>query len=176
MVNPISEAENTNDLFKILIERYQFFTKWVLRYTKDIIESQRGRELLQDIDEIEMKIRQAETPVKDELPEIVTICGSGRFLKQMHEVEERLTLEGKIVLMIGVNTKDVARTENMEHYKPMLDELHLRKIDISNRVYVVDVDGYIGESTRREIAYSEKKGKPIEYYSRMPLPKAPQKD
>ena len=96
-------------------------------------------------------------------PEIVCICGSDRFLKEMHEVEERLTLEGKIVLMIGVNTKDVARTEDLSKYKPMLDELHLRKIDMANKVFVVNVGGYIGESTRKEIAYSESKVKPIEY-------------
>jgi hypothetical protein len=101
--------------------------------------------------------------VRDDRPEIVCICGSGRFLKEMHEVEERLTLEGKIVLMIGVNTKDVARTEDMSKYKPMLDELHLRKIDMADSVFVVNVGGYIGESTRKEILYAESKGKPIEY-------------
>jgi hypothetical protein len=102
---------------------------------------------------------------EEKMPEIVCICGSGRFLKEMHKVEERLTLEGKIVLMIGVNTKDVARTENLEKYKPMLDELHLRKIDLSDAVLIVAVNNYIGESTKREIEYATSKNKKIEYYT-----------
>jgi NTP pyrophosphatase (non-canonical NTP hydrolase) len=98
-----------------------------------------------------------------EKPKIICICGSGRFLKEMHEVEERLTLERKIVLMIGVNTKDVARTENLEQYKPMLDELHLRKIDLADEIFIINKDGYIGESTRNEIDYAIKTGKPVNY-------------
>lgn len=81
----------------------------------------------------------------------------------MKTVEEKLTLERKIVLMIGVNTKDAARTENMEKHKPMLDELHLRKIDLADEIFVTNVDGYIGESTRKEIEYANKKGKPVYY-------------
>jgi hypothetical protein len=109
-------------------------------------------------------------------PKIVCICGSGRFLKEMHEVEERLTLEGKIVLMIGVNTKDVARTKDMTKYKPMLDELHLRKIDLADEVFVVNVGGYIGESTRKEVVYTELKGKHLEYLERETPGKVPYKD
>jgi len=94
-------------------------------------------------------------------PEIITICGSGRFLKEMHEVEERETLKGNIILMIGVNTKDVARTEELAKYKPMLDRLHQRKIDISDAIFVVNVNGYIGESTANEIIYAKKRKKKI---------------
>lgn len=96
-------------------------------------------------------------------PKVICICGSGRFLNEMHNTEERLTLSGCIVLMIGVNTKDAARTDELEKFKPMLDELHLRKIDLSDEVFVVNVDGYIGESTRNEINYAESIGKPIKY-------------
>jgi len=81
----------------------------------------------------------------------------------MHEVEERLTLSNHIVLMIGVNTKDAARNIDFKKYKPMLDELHLRKIDLSDEVFIVNVDGYIGESTFNEIEYAIKQGKPIKY-------------
>ena len=111
-------------------------------------------------------VEQAKMPSEEEkhiTPDIITICGSGRFLKEMHEVEERMTLNGIIVLMIGVNTKDVARIEDLSHYKPMLDELHLRKIDISDGIFVVNPGGYIGESTAKEIAYAKKIGKPIQY-------------
>ena len=47
--------------------------------------------------------------------------------------------------------------------KEMLDDMHLRKIDLADEIYVINVDGYIGESTRREIAYAEKSGKKINY-------------
>ena len=100
----------------------------------------------------------------DGFPRIVCICGSGRFLSTMKLVEEELTLKGEIVLMIGVNTKDVARTESLEQYKAMLDELHLRKIDLADYVYVVNENGYIGESTANEIRYAKKTGKPILYH------------
>ena len=96
-------------------------------------------------------------------PKIVCICGSDRFLKEMHEIEERLTLSGIIVLMIGVNTKDVARTDDLKKHKSFLDELHLRKIDLADSVFVVNKDGYIGESTRNEIIYAKSLSKPIEY-------------
>jgi hypothetical protein len=99
----------------------------------------------------------------DNFPQIICICGSGRFLKEMQQAEEQFTLNGKIVLMIGVNTKDVARTKELEQYKPMLDELHLRKIDLSDIVYIVNVNGYIGESTKKEIEYAKFKGKCIQY-------------
>ena len=92
---------------------------------------------------------------------IITICGSGRFLKEMQKVEEKLTLDECIVLMIGVNTKDVARTEELQHYKPMLDKMHLAKIDISDAIFVVNPGGYIGESTMKEIIYAQNQRKKV---------------
>ena len=97
-------------------------------------------------------------------PEIVCICGSGRFKDLMQEIEERLTLEGKIVLTLGVNTKDVARSPDLEQFKPMLDELHLRKIDLCNSVYIVNYKGYIGPSTLSELIYAIKQGKKITFF------------
>lgn len=77
------------------------------------------------------------------------------------EAEE--TLAGRIVLTIGVNTKDVARCEDLAHHKPMLDELHKRKIDLADEILILNVDGYIGESTRSEIEYASAKGKAIRF-------------
>ncbi len=77
----------------------------------------------------------------------------------------KFTLEGKIVLSVGV-------CKHAEHHGAealgkgvvdRLDELHLRKIDLADSVFVLNVDGYIGESTAKEIEYAEKTGKPIEY-------------
>jgi len=96
-------------------------------------------------------------------PKIVCLCGSGRFKEAFEDAEYFETLAGHIVLTIGCNTHDVARSPDLAHYKPMLDELHLRKIDLSDEVFVQNVGGYIGESTRNEIAYAIEIGKPIRY-------------
>lgn len=104
--------------------------------------------------------------IKVGFPHIICICGSGRFMEQMRIVEFDQTLKFKIILMIGCNTKDVARNDDWKHVKPMLDKLHLRKIDLCDEVYVVDVQGYIGDSTKAEIAYAVNIGKPIRYWSK----------
>lgn len=96
-------------------------------------------------------------------PKIVCLCGSGRFRDAFNEAEFHETLAGKIVLTIGCNTKDIARDSDWSHVKPMLDELHLRKIDLADEVLILNVGGYIGESTARELAYAQKLGKTIRY-------------
>ena len=88
---------------------------------------------------------------------IVTLCGSTRFKEQFIEVQKRLTLEGCIVISVGM----FGHSGDEEVWKPgvkdMLDDMHLRKIDIADEIFVINVGGYIGESTRREIAYAEKR-------------------
>ncbi len=99
-------------------------------------------------------------------PIVVCLCGSGRFKRAYEDAEFNETLKGNIVLTIDCNTKDVARSEELKHHKPMLDELHLRKIDLADEILVLDVGGYIGESTWNEINYAEKCDKPIRYLSK----------
>ena len=97
-------------------------------------------------------------------PEVVCLCGSTRFKDEYLAEQERLTMEGKIFLTVGLfghaDGVDLSRGE-----KRMLDELHKRKIDLADRVHVIDVDGYVGESTRSEIAYARSRGTPVTYYS-----------
>ena len=97
-------------------------------------------------------------------PQIVCLCGSGRFQKAFDDAEYRFTLEGKIVLTIGCNTHDIARETELTHHKDALDELHLRKIDLADEVHIINVDGYIGESTARELAYAQQSKKRITYH------------
>lgn len=108
-------------------------------------------------------------------PTIVVLCGSTRFKDDWYEQGRRLTHEGKIVLSVGdLDTSSAARTANVpidEALKARLDELHKRKIDLADEVLVLNVDGYIGDSTRSEIDYAEKAGKPIRYLE-APLTKA----
>ncbi|MCH7567837.1 MAG: hypothetical protein IIA87_00275 [Nanoarchaeota archaeon] len=97
--------------------------------------------------------------------EIITLCGSTRFKEEFMNVMRRLTLEGKIVIPPGVfGHSDNERISDEEKRK--LDELHLRKIDISDSIFVVDVNGYVGDSTRREVDYAKENSKGIYFYSR----------
>jgi len=102
---------------------------------------------------------------------IVCICGSTRFRQAWIWENARLTDSGCIVLAVGLwghhngggNLNGVALTDER---KAFLDDLHKRKVDLCDWVWVLDVGGYIGESTRSEIAYAEKLGKPIRYLSK----------
>ena len=96
-------------------------------------------------------------------PRIVCLCGSGRFKDAFEEAEYEETLAGRIVLTIGCNTKDIARSRELAHHKPMLDELHLRKIDLADEVLILNVGGYIGESTHNELQYALEHGKRVRY-------------
>jgi hypothetical protein len=101
-------------------------------------------------------------------PEIVVLCGSTRFGEAFRTANLRLTLAGHIVLSIGCDTKsddDLASAGVVfdQALKDRLDELHKRKIDLADRVLVLNVGGYCGESTRSEIEYAEKLGRPIDY-------------
>lgn len=99
-------------------------------------------------------------------PEIVCICGSTRFADEMNAANQELTLAGVIVVAPGIfprpenHEADEFRTDAR---KIALGHLHLRKIDLADRVLVVNPGGYIGESTSREIAYAHATGKPISY-------------
>ena len=88
---------------------------------------------------------------------IVTLCGSTRFKEQFLEAQKRLTLEGFIVISVGL----FGHSGDDEVWKP--GTKHLRKIDLADEIFVINVGGYIGESTRREIAYAEKTGKKVRY-------------
>ena len=94
---------------------------------------------------------------------VITLCGSTRFKDEFLEAQKRLTLEGNIVISVGLfghSGDDVVWTEGV---KDMLDCQHLAKIDLADEIFVINVGGYIGDSTRREIAYAEFKGKSITY-------------
>jgi len=91
-------------------------------------------------------------------PEIVCLCGSTRFTDEMRAANRALTFAGVIVVAPGEANEPVT-----EQQKAALDALHLRKIDLADRVLVVNPGGYLGESTRREIAYAHATGKPVSY-------------
>ena len=101
---------------------------------------------------------------------VVTLCGSTRFKDEFMEAQKRLTLEGNIVISVGLfgHSGDQEVWENMDEgtltkTKEMLDDMHKRKIDMADEIYVINVGGYIGSSTRSEIDYAKAAGKPVRY-------------
>lgn len=96
-------------------------------------------------------------------PVIVCLCGSTRFYTAFQRANFERTLAGEIVLSVGCDTKSDAGLKLTEADKVALDQLHLRKIDLADYVLVLNVGRYVGESTRREIAYAEGAGKPVIY-------------
>ena len=101
---------------------------------------------------------------------VITLCGSTRFKDAFMEAQKRLTLEGNIVVSVGLfgHSGDNEVWENMDEdtltrTKEMLDDMHKRKIDMADEIYVINVGGYIGDSTRSEIAYAGKTGKHVRY-------------
>ena len=94
---------------------------------------------------------------------VVTLCGSTRFKEQFLEAQKRLTLEGNIVISVGLFGHSGDEEVWTEGTKEMLDNMHKRKIDMADSIYVINVGGYIGESTRSEIEYATRNGKEVEY-------------
>lgn len=94
---------------------------------------------------------------------VITLCGSTRFKEEFLETQKRLTLEGNIVISVGLFGHSGDNEVWTDGVKDMLDRQHLAKIDLADEIFVVNVGGYIGDSTKREIAYAEFKGKSITY-------------
>ena len=93
---------------------------------------------------------------------IITLCGSIKFKDKFIKVQEKLTLEGNIVLTPNF-FNNIKKEEIDEETKKMLDEMHRQKIDMSDEIYIINFGGYIGESTKAEIEYAKTKGKKLSY-------------
>ena len=98
---------------------------------------------------------------------VVTLCGSTRFKEQFMDAQKRLTLAGYIVISVGLfgHAGDQEVWDGMdEGTLSKTKDMHKRKIDMADEIYVINVGGYIGDSTRSEIQYAEEHGKPVRYY------------
>lgn len=105
-------------------------------------------------------------------PRIITLCGSSRFPEAFHLVNAHFSMQGIVVISLGlfghvdapVGARFLTSDGNEQtNEKRALDQLHYRKIDISDGIFVVNVGGYVGSSTRREIAYALSQGKSVEW-------------
>lgn len=94
---------------------------------------------------------------------IITLCGSTKFKDEFIAEQKRLTLEGNIVISVGLFGHSGDDEVWSESKKEMLDEMHKRKIDLADEIFIINVGGYIGSSTMSEIEYAQKTTKPVRY-------------
>lgn len=93
---------------------------------------------------------------------IITLCGSTKFKNKFIEIQRKLTLAGSIVISVGLFSH--ADNEQITtECKKMLDKMHKQKIDMADEIYVINVGGYIGSSTKSEIEYARKMGKIVHF-------------
>lgn len=97
---------------------------------------------------------------------IIAICGSLRFMKDLMRVAEAMELKGNCVLQV-IYPVSKTKDEYTEQENELLDRMHKEKIKLADAILVVDIDGYIGNSTRSEIEFAESLGKEVIYYSKM---------
>lgn len=102
-------------------------------------------------------------------PKIICLCGSTRFTEQMLIKQWELTKQGFIVLSWCALPDSYFKGDDKHHIgdqegvKEIVDEVHFRKIDLADEVFILNVDGYIGESTQNELDYAKKEGKIIRF-------------
>lgn len=101
---------------------------------------------------------------------VITLCGSTRFKEEFLAAQKKLTLEGNIVISVGLfgHSGDSEVWDGMDEgslskTKEMLDDMHKRKIDMADEIFVINVGGYIGSSTKSEIEYAIKSNKKVSY-------------
>ncbi|MBF4691506.1 hypothetical protein [Fusibacter ferrireducens] len=94
---------------------------------------------------------------------VITLCGSTRFKDEFIEVQKDLTLQGNIVISVGLFGHSGDNDVWKNGTKEMLDDMHKCKIDMANEIFVINKDGYIGSSTKSEIEYAKTTGKSVRY-------------
>ncbi len=94
---------------------------------------------------------------------VITLCGSTKFKDEFLQVQKELTLNGNIVISVGLFGHSGDDDVWQKGTKEMLDDMHKRKIDMANEIFVINKNGYIGSSTRSEIEYAKATGKTIRF-------------
>lgn len=108
------------------------------------------------------------------LPRVVCLCGSTRFFEEFQRANYRETTAGNVVLSVGFypHSPEAAHGEKVgcdDEQKKALDALHLHKIDLADEILVLNVGGYVGDSTRREIDHARRTGKPVRFLEPHPV-------
>ena len=92
---------------------------------------------------------------------VITLCGSTKFKEEFARVNRELTLQGYII--ISVACYGHSGDEFTDDQKEILDDIHKRKIDMADGIFVINIDNYIGKSTQSEIEYAKEHGKFVKY-------------
>lgn len=94
---------------------------------------------------------------------VITLCGSTKFKDEFLREQKRLSLEGNIVISVGMFGHSGDSEVWADGVKEMLDDMHKRKIDMADEIFVINKGGYIGSSTKSEIEYAKKTNKKVNY-------------
>ena len=94
---------------------------------------------------------------------VITICGSMKFEKKMQEIARDLEIKQGYCVLQPIYKVSKSKVETYEEIEHILTS-HLKKIDLSDAIYVVNIGGYIGESTRQEIDYAKSNNKKVIYH------------
>ncbi len=94
---------------------------------------------------------------------VITLCGSTKFKDEFWATQKKLSLEGNIVISVGCFGHSGDTEVWSDNTKEMLDDMHKRKIDMADEIFVINKGGYIGASTKSEIEYAKKTGKRVNY-------------
>jgi len=114
---------------------------------------------------INLNIETEKWNIQDKRFKVITLCGSSRFKEQFLSEQKRLTLEGNIVITVGLFGHSGDDEVWIGNTKEMLDDMHRQKIDLADEIFVIDPEGYLGHSTINEIAYANSKNKKVNFYS-----------
>lgn len=101
---------------------------------------------------------------------IITLCGSTKFKEEFIQAQKDLTLKGNIVISVGMFGHSGDNEVWKDGVREMLDDMHKAKIDLADEIFVINVKGYVGNSTMNEIKYALQTGKKVEY---LEVPKEP---
>lgn len=149
-VGRLRDTPIVDDSFEYLRDRVDSALRDQMKRFLNTDEGLNGETLLSDIER--------------GFPKVITLCGSTKFKEQFIKAQFELTMRGAIVLSVGwFSHADAAIHFPTDPEKIKLDELHKRKIDISDEIYVINAGGYIGQSTQSEIEYARKINVPVRF-------------
>jgi hypothetical protein len=95
-------------------------------------------------------------------PRVITLCGSTRFMDAFEQANRTLTLKGNVVFSVATKAHE-GSADISPAQKELLDRVHFEKIRLSDEIYVLNVDGYVGPSTAREIEFAKRIGRVVHY-------------
>jgi RimJ/RimL family protein N-acetyltransferase/uncharacterized protein YkuJ len=133
--------------------------------SEEFTSFQENEEWKKFINDLSAKYRYIMAKKRSNKMKVITLCGSTKFKKQFEQANAYLTLQGNIVISLAFFEQSEG-FEITQEQAELFERLHFRKIDMSDEIFVIDVDGYIGSSTKKEIKYAKEKGKTVRFYSK----------